>query len=458
MKRYHYISLLLLLTLLTSCSKNWLDEKPDINSAIPETLDDCQLLLDNNALFNTRCPALGELASDDHYIVESSIPTISDNLRNAYTWTKDRPYVNVSDWNTIDGKGTYARIFACNLVLETLKKISPINNQNQWNSIKGQALFIRAKSFYELSQVFAPVFQSSNENQQFGIPLRLETNINIPTVRSTLKETYDRIINDLLEAKTLLSNTYLYKTRASRPAAFGMLARVYLSMELYEDANKFADSTLSIINSLIDYNTLNKSLSLPLPKQSNIEVIFHSSLNNYAENTSRSRVNTQLRSSYDVNDLRSGVFFGASAGLVTFKGYYSGETLCFSGIATDEIYLIRAECKARANDITGTMSDLNLLLKMRWNKAVLYPVMTAVDADDALRKVLIERRKELLYRGLRWSDLRRLNRDPRFSETLTRTVAGVTYTLEPNSYKYTFPIPDDIIQITGIQQNPGWNK
>ncbi len=59
-------------------------------------------------------------------------------------------------------------------------------------------------------------------------------------------------------------------------------------------------------------------------------------------------------------------------------------------------------------------------------------------------------------RGLRWTDLRRLNREPRYAISLERTVLGQPYNLPPNHQHYTFPIPDDIISLSGMPQNEGW--
>jgi hypothetical protein len=67
---------------------------------------------------------------------------------------------------------------------------------------------------------------------------------------------------------------------------------------------------------------------------------------------------------------------------------------------------------------------------------------------------LLERRKELCFRGLRWQDLRRLNKEPEYAKTLTRKIDGITYTLPPNDPKYVFPIPPNVIALSGMQQNP----
>jgi len=79
--------------------------------------------------------------------------------------------------------------------------------------------------------------------------------------------------------------------------------------------------------------------------------------------------------------------------------------------------------------------------------------MTASSANDALVKVLTERRKELLMRGTRWTDLRRLNKDTQFAKTLSRTVVGATHTLPPNDPRYTLLIPQEVITNSALEQN-----
>ena len=159
-----------------------------------------------------------------------------------------------------------------------------------------------------------------------------------------------------------------------------------------------------------------------------------------------------MYNSYSVNDLRKTDCFVLNSGFPYFSGTYDLKYYNYSGIATDEVYLIRAECYARTGKASAALKDLNTLLVTRWKTGTYIPY-SANTADQALTEILTERRKELLFRGLRWTDLRRLNKDSRFAITLTRSYNGVTYSLPPNDQRYAMPIPDNEITNSGIQQN-----
>lgn len=452
----------LLILFATSCNKDWYDAKSDKSLAVPATLTDMQTLMDNADVLNVFSGGMGELAADGHFLSTAAISQLPSYDLNAYTWSNDQPYTQITDWNGLGLRfGPYPRVLYCNVVLEGLAKITAdgLLEQEQWNNSKGQALFHRAKAFYELAQVFAPPYNAATAATDLGIPLRLESDYNIPSTRSSVEQTYKQIILDLEEATRLLPLGAKYLTRPSKPAAFALLARTCLEMEEYGKAGAYADSCLRLYNTLINYNMLDAASPAPLAIF-NPETLFYSILAyKDAFYPGNMFIDQQLYTLYEDNDLRKKVFFAgdAGSGLVTFKGCYTGDAYTlFSGIATDEVFLIRAECYARAGKIAESLTDLNTLLRTRY-EAGNFTERTAADAEQALRLVLDERKKELLLRGLRWSDLRRLNKDDRFKVTISRTANGKNYTLEPNSYKYTFPIPDDIIAISGIPQNPGWD-
>lgn len=444
---------ILVTQLIAGCTKDWLDKKPSQDIAIPATLRDFQALMDNGAIINQTNAAGSEVAVDERYVTDAVISTAQDFEQNAYTWSHRLAYISVLDWIS-----PYARVLYCNTVLDGLKSYSirSADEQQTYNDIKGQALFNRARLFYDLSQQFCPPYTQASANTPYGINLRLESDINIPVIRSTVQQTYDQIISDLIQADGLLPNIPLYKTRASRPAVFALLARVSLVMLKYEDARRYADSCLNLYGSLMNFNSLTTSSAFPIPLF-NSEVIFHCEGAAYTTILKNNNLfPTSFYNSYDANDLRKAAYFDATVlTAIKFKGGYAGKQQPFTGIATDEVILIRAECKARAGDTDAAMADLNLLLSQRWRTNT-FVSFNASSSEEALKIILRERKKELIMRNIRWSDLRRLSLDLANAVTATRVVNGVTYTLEPGSHRYTFPIPDDIIQQTNIAQNPGW--
>jgi hypothetical protein len=373
-----------------------------------------------------------------------------DINRNMYTWQKSGLFDPLSnEWAYV-----YKPVFSANAVLEGLNNIqvNPTNSED-FNNIKGQALFARGKAFYSAAIVWAPAYDQTGAASQLGIPIRLSTNFNVKSVRGTLEDTYAQIIADLTLAAQLLPVKPLQVLRPSKPAAFAMLARVYLAMRQYAKAGLYADSCLQLTSSLIDYNSLNSSATYPI-KRFNVEVIQDSYLSGQVPvSHSKARIDTLLYASYATNDLRKIIYFKPSTnGSHIFSGSYDGASVLFGGIATDEVYLMRAESNARAGRTNAAINDLNTLLYKRY-KTGTFTGITAANSNDVLTIILTERRKELLLRGIRWMDLKRLNKEGA-NITLTRDVNGQIYTLPPNDLKYALPIPDDIIQITGMPQNP----
>jgi tetratricopeptide (TPR) repeat protein len=452
------INIFLLVAVLSfsSCKKNWLEIKADKKQAIPSTLKDYQLLLDFDGQINGVSNPLGEIASDGHYVLDGVFSTALGNVQNAYTWRQSIPYSQVLSWNE-----TYTRIFYCNMVIEGLKNINAESTaeREDWNNITGQALFLRAEAFYQLSQLYAQPYFNATAHIDVGIPLRLKSDITERSNSSSVKETYDQIIADAKESINCLPSIALYPTRGSKTSALSLLARTYLCMENYDSALTYANKALMEYSVLYDYNLI--SSSAPSVGLFNPEVIFHTHFSSSGTSnflTSNCLIDTAHYKLYSDNDLRKSVFFRTNANkTISFKGNYNNNVnQIFCGIATDEIYLIRAECYARKDSVSKAMTDLNTLMVKRWKNNGTWKPFTATNAEEALVQILVERKKELILRGIRWSDLRRLNKDERFKTTLHRTVLGTQYSLSPNSFKYTFPIPNDVIQLSGLTQTPGW--
>ncbi|GEP94089.1 RagB/SusD family nutrient uptake outer membrane protein [Chitinophaga cymbidii] len=457
-----FILIILTCTLaMMGCQKQneWLDAKRQQSDIVPESLDDFQAILDNSSM-NTTFPAMGQLGADNYYFPDDNLGVISNTERNSYIWAKDI----FEDAPSVEYTACYQIVGPANIVLEGLASIKiDASNLEYHNSIKGQALFFRSNMFLELASVFCKPFDASTAATDLGICVRTKSNINEITPRSSVQHAYDQIINDLKLAATLLPAFQSHKTRPSKPAAFALLARSYLLTGDFVNARQYADSTLRYMNGLLDFNSNTISISKPyrFPDflSGNDEIIFYAyAVGNSAatpnDGLNHAFVDSTLYDSYDSNDLRKIYFYNVtSSGKPKFRGTYAGIGRNFAGIATNEVYLIRAECNARLNNLPEAISDLNVLLEKRFRTDTYSPFYTT-NVDTALVRILKERRKELPFTGqIRWQDLRRLNKDIRFAKTLTRKVNGVLYQLSPNDKKYVYPFPKNEIEYTGIQQN-----
>lgn len=455
----HYICIICLSAMLAaglSSCKKYLDKKPDNSLAIPQTLTDCQYLLDDYNKMNTGYPWNGEAAADNYYITDNDYNIIPVEDRKNYTWAPDAQ-------QGMNWVNPYKTLYNANLVLQVLGKLP--NTGSEYNRIKGTALFFRAFCFYQLAQLFARPYDPITSMTDLGLPLRISPDLDVKYNRSTVQETYDRIIQDFTEALTLLPEVTSIQTRPNKTAAYAALARTYLAMGDYTNAGKMADQALALYNTLMDYKTIS---SIP---RFNPEVIFQAVSGGSGLIAplapSFCKVDQTLYLSYSANDKRKTLFFrpntGASAGTFTFRGSYNGlvNAILFVGFATDELFLIRAEAYARSGNTQEAMNDLNALLSKRWDPNATVPAAPYVDqvaanAGDALDKVLIERRKELIFRTLRWTDLRRLNKELGRASTLTRPKNTIPYTpLSPNDLRYILLIPiTEEINLSGITQNP----
>lgn len=452
--------LLLWISLIASsflgCEK-YLDIRSSKSTVIPNSLDDLQALLDATPHINEGYyPALLEIATDDYFVPYSIYNLVTAFEQDNYVWQSDPLYLQQNV--TWEWKSPFQNIFVANTVLDRLPAIEG-NVSMRGNYIKGTALFFRGFSYFLLAQVYCEPYNPQGENTGLGLPLRLTPDFNDASVRSTLRETYDQIINDLNAAAELLPSTVEFPTRPSKTAAYAALARAYLAMEVYEKADEYAARALNLYDELIDFNDLDLNSTLTFARFHKETIFYAVSMGFTIINPRYACVDTELYESYGENDLRKKAFFTDNGnGTYSYKGSYMGNSGngFFVGLAVDELFLIRAECQARAGRTSDAMEHLNHLFRYRMATEHFAPLQVS-GSEECLRLILEERRKELLSRGVRWSDLKRLNRDPRFAKTLERVIDDgsnpITYTLPPNDPRYVFLIPQDVIRITGMQQN-----
>jgi starch-binding outer membrane protein, SusD/RagB family len=461
MRHNNLICLLIILVLActTGCKKEdeWLDVKYNKGDVVPKTLKDFQALLNNDNKMSQYFPPLGLVASDNYYLLPENWQNLNVMERNIYVWAKDIFPTDISsDWQS-----TYEKVFYCNVVLDGLNDIQADNsNATAYNTAKGEALFFRSFAFYNLVQTFAKPFSASAATDP-GIPLRLSSDISLPSTRGTVAQAYERILTDLKTAEGLLQPLSDDKFRPSRTAAQALLARVYLGMADYANALIYAEKALNDYSTLMNFADLDQTAYNPFPIfiGPQPEVIFNC-FNGYAGAVSPgwiASVDSVLYASYHDDDLRKAIFYQpeqAPSRKVLFKAAYSGVAILFAGLATNELYFIKAESQARTGHPGDAVVTLNSILEKRWRSGQFTPLV-ANTPEAATDTILAHRRKELPFTGmLRWEDLRRLNQEDGRKVTLHRQLGANSYTLAPNDPRYVFPIPKQEQLLFGLADNP----
>ena len=449
--------------MMTSCN-DFLDIKPK-GEKIPKTVTDFETLLNDESVqkISDTYPAY---LTDDVYLPDVAqgtatpgLNSVDQSIRNLYLFKKE-VFGEAQD----DGFwfASYNRIYYYNTVIDNIMGAEGTNEQ-QKRSIQAEAMISRALEYLYLVNGYAKHYDMRTAEADPGVPLILDEDIAKKNlVRASVKDVYAQILSDLQNALPNLpvqakGNAF----RALKAAGYGVLAKTYLYMGNYAEALKAANEVLQINNSLLDL----KKYAVVKPQSSigrtNVPQDIENPENIYIKFapyvyglSSKVFGSDELISLFSENDMRLQVYFTKNfRNIPTDKYVWAPYLRANLAVSTPEIYLIAAECEARVGDVGRAMALVN---KLRDNRIKNNTALTATDKDDALKKVLEERRRELAMSGMvRYIDLKRLNQEVRFAKSVTHITGDGTFRLEPNSPLYVLPIPAKVMRFNSktIQQN-----
>lgn len=128
-----------------------------------------------------------------------------------------------------------------------------------------------------------------------------------------------------------------------------------------------------------------------------------------------------------------------------------------------EMYLIKAECRIEAGDLSGAANLLQELRQARnYIAGAIVPTPNLSNATEAYNEVLTERYKELCFEGHRYIDLKRIgakagvNETNRFPADSQNSSAINPTNISVDDFRFTLPIPQDEINANGVEQNTGY--
>ncbi|MBE9603085.1 RagB/SusD family nutrient uptake outer membrane protein [Pedobacter sp. MC2016-24] len=468
------ILLAMLCMVLFSCKKSFLEVTPK-GKLIAQKVADYDLLLNNLLIISAsaQVPMGDEVAAIEPYFSGANMKT-----QRLFRWDE---VIYEPDEDAAETLVPLQHIYLFNKIINEVPAATDGTAQQKL-SIQAEALAGRAWTYFLLINYFAKPYDANTAGSDPGFPILTKADVTGTSfTRASVKEVYDFIVSDLLKAIPNLPAKTTYRVRMSKAGAEGLLGKVYLFMGKSNEALPLLNTAITDISSaaiplgLYDYNVTfaagGEFLPIGLfgpayPYGPNIKesVFGKQSYNTWTFNTSEIVISKKTADLFDPSDLRlkfysPAAYFGPAypAGLLRKMG---PSNLQF-GVTVPDLYLLRAECRARMNDLAGAKADVETLRAKRIPPAS-YAVPSAVASQQLplLKFIIEERIREFAVAGYRWFDMRRLSVDPLFSGiTFTHTLYAAsgsvvnTFTLKPQRFVLRFP-QKVMDENPGMQNNP----
>ena len=403
-----------------------------------------EMLTARNLFSNSSTTLYGGLSADELYFYT---PGTKDEFSKNEITMANHINIDNSFW-----KPAYKNIYAANLAIEKLSASQQLTTSLK-NQLTGEAKFIRAFCYFHLVNLFgdAPLIISSKYQNAANAP------------RTPIKDIYTQIINDLKDAKSLLSTQYISpgRVRPNEWTAVALLSRCYLYTGHWQEAEAEASSIINSGTYYLESNLNNVFLKnsteaiwqlMPVRPGFNtyegLEILPASTFS-----TPTYLITSGLRNAFETGDNRKIAWlklrvFNNDSLYVPYKYKLpNGASLSeyYMVFRLAEQFLIRAEAEANLNQVTEAQVDLNTVR----NRAGLGNT-TAANTSQLKMAIEQERRIELFSEWAnRWYDLKRTGRANDVLSVLKSTTWQQSDSL--------WPIPQQEINLNPLLiQNPGY--
>ena len=479
-KNYLKIFTALMLIFLTSCS-DYLDTEPITEEAtslnggiVIKNAVDAEKRM--NAVYGTFGSGywqldyflIGDGQSDNAYIGADN-PAIFQY--EAYQMLSTNSQMK-GDWNDL-----YNNINTCNIVINYVDQATDLNATRK-NEMIGEASLIRALNHFQAVQLWGdcPIakeaifsISSANFDEAFNA---------LFPARKPIVEVYAQIIADCqvaIQKAPDASN----KFKANKMAANALLAKVYATMPNpdWTKVNQYCDivigggyTLLPTFDHLFDNAHEGNSESIweingdgwgsPIGAWNTFMFLgtdwkkfnapSHTLVKAYANNNDKQRVaSTITRANVGWAD----TYWSSTNYPFCYKMRDTNGNQNFYIARLADILLLKAAALANKGDITGAMSQVNIIRTRAGIASI-----SASNQSDAFNKILEERLMELAFEGDRWFDLKRMGKAIEF---LSKQKDGngnlLPYASNINQNRLLWPIPQDKLDANALlTQNLGY--
>lgn len=351
------------------------------------------------------------------------------------------------------------------------------------NRIVGYAYFSRALAFFFLCQCYAQPYNYTDNASHIGIPVITRVpGFDDVIARDPVSKVYSQIVSDLNTAYSLLKemdSPDIY--HASSTACEALLARVYLYMENWEQAARYAKNVMDKVplspNS--QYRDMFRNPSAVPGDESILRVNHYDNLNSMTSASDPAGKysvlpNPTIETYFDLDDIRKemltyvvedyetwetpGKRIPALTKFLPYKNISQVQLkYAYSFILRcSEMYLIHAEalCRGPQHDLAGAAEDLKALIARGRNIPSSSVSLSYASQSDMETLIERERIKELCFEGHRLFDITRRKQDLVRSAQTSSKVRTITYP----DYRFVLPICQLEMQANEhMKQNEGYS-
>lgn len=367
---------------------------------------------------------ISELSSDNTYEDVSANPYRQEFHDAAVYW---EPVTTTGGAAYYDGplkiwEACYYAIAQANEALTLIEETQNFGERNM--ASRGEALAVRAWSHFQLVNLFSLPYNFDKQGgaTNLGIPYVAErvTTILPDFPRGTVKETYEKIEKDLLDAIPLLEQYDVYQSNVrrfhfTRDAAYAFAARFYLYYNQPAKAKEYADKLLGndpkplLRDWAADFLTIDaanaNAKALKYYHPTNRANLLVTSLYSYFQQvTSTGEVFTNSRYTHSNQCAEDETLWRNIWNVRKNHDEYNFAPYIFNKVYTDKVYqpklpvlgdyatvevelttdealINRAEAKVRLGDLAGALEDLNLWTDVYLRKSVQKRTFTQADIE-----------------------------------------------------------------------------
>ena len=411
-------------------------------------------------------------------------------------------YGNIWQWDirstNSEIESVYAALYTvigrCNFYLDQVEelraKLTDDVDIMTLDFFTGEVYCARALAYSELVKCFCKAYDPATAENELGVVIRSSYFKEEPVIRSSLKDTYDFILADLVKAEELLDeeNDYYDAAYFTNASAHAIHARMALYMQDWdaaiEHSTKLIESDAFALASARSYATSDQTfLQYMWTNDASYESIWRIGYTATSFGSATGSIFLNITTDYTYyypdyvpaqwaldlygsGDARYNVYFanlqtGYAHGLTwpLLIKYYGNEALMQNMIyhvnmpkplRLAEQYLIRAEAYCRKGSYSAASADLTALREARHTSGG----AISVNEGNWLETISDERVRELFMEGFRLNDLKRWGMGFERTPQAQSQSEGSRLKIEKDNPLFVWPMPNHEIESPGSEIQP----